>query len=154
MAKRSSDVTGGLSRVWFPIALVALVILGIPGLVLFALNLLDRETSVNKWLQEHYRLTYHLAIPWWAALLLLLVPFAIVLLYFLKLKRKPLQVPSTFLWRKSIEDLHVNALFQWLRDNVLLFLQILVVLGLIFAIMGFRFHANTAHGKHYILLFD
>src|SRR5437870_3010709 len=31
---------------------------------------------------------------------------------------------------------------------------ILVVLGLIFAIMGFRFHANTAHGKHYILLID
>jgi hypothetical protein len=154
MANRSSNLTSGLSRVWFPIALVALVVLGIPGLVLFALNLLDRETSVNKWLQEHYRLTYHLAIPWWAALLLLLVPFAIVLLYFLKLKRKPLQVPSTFLWRKSIEDLHVNALFQWLRDNVLLLLQLLTLLALIYSVMAFQFHGTNTEGVHYILMLD
>ena len=37
------------------------------------------------------------------------VPPAIVLLYFLKLKRRPLEVPSTYLWHKSIEDLHVNT---------------------------------------------
>ena len=41
---------------------------------------------------------------------LLLVPLLLILLYFLKLKRKPLQVPSTFLWRRVIEDLHVNSL--------------------------------------------
>src|SRR5262249_32710424 len=113
----------GLSSIWFPAALVLLVLLAIPGAVLFLLNLLGWEGVVNRWLRETIRLSYHIPVPWWAALGLLLVPLAIVLLYFLKLKRKPLQVPSTFLWRKSIEDLHVNALFQWLRDNVLLLLQ-------------------------------
>src|SRR5262249_25499696 len=83
-----------------------------------------------------------------------LVPLAILLLYFLKLKRKPLAVPSTFLWRKSIEDLHVNSLLQWLRQNVLLLLQILTVLFLIYALMGFRFHGNPARGKRYILFMD
>jgi hypothetical protein len=72
----------------------------------------------------------------------------------LRLKRKPLQVPSTFLWRKSIEDLHVNSLFQWLRENVLMLLQILTVLLLIYAVLGFRFFGTTVTGKHYIILID
>jgi hypothetical protein len=139
---------------WFPAALVVLVLLAIPGALLFLLNLLGSEAPVNRWLRERFRLTYHIALPWWAALALLLVPLAIVLLYFLKLKRKPLQVPSTFLWRKSIEDLHVNALFQWLRDNVLLLLQVLTVLALIYAIMAFQFHGSTTAGQHYIILID
>ena len=52
------------------------------------------------------------------------VPPAIVLLYFLKLKRQPLEVPSTYLWRKSIEDLHVNSIWQRLRQSLLLLLQL------------------------------
>src|SRR5208282_289213 len=88
------------------------------------------------------------------AFLLLLVPPLIVLLYFLKLKRKPLQVPSTFLWRKSVEDLHVNSLLQWLRQNVLLLLQILAVLAMIYAIMAFRFHGRPSTGRHYIIMVD
>src|SRR6185369_17512797 len=111
-----------LSRLWFPVALVGLLLLALPGMVLFILYLLRLEAPVNRWLESNFRLSYHIHVPWWGALLLLLVPFAIVLLYFLKLKRKPLQVPSTFLWRKSIEDVHVNSLFQWLRDNILLLL--------------------------------
>src|SRR5262249_49516687 len=79
---------------------------------------------------------------------------AIILLYFLKLKRKPLSVPSTFLWRKSIEDLHVNALFQWLRQNLLLLLQLLAILLLIYSVMDFRVHGYSKEGKHYILMID
>ena len=52
-----------------------------------------------------------------------LVPPAIFALYFLKLKRQPLEVPSTYLWTKVIEDLHVNSIWQRLRQNLLLFLQ-------------------------------
>ena len=78
----------------------------------------------------------------------------IILLYFLKLKRKPLQVPSTFLWKKSIEDLHVNSLFQWLRENILLVLQVLIVLFLIYALLGIRLHGSTSQGRHYILMVD
>jgi hypothetical protein len=148
------SVAGGLARVWFPIALVVLLVLAIPGLILFAMNLLGWENSVNEWLQDKVSLSYHIPIPWWAGLLLLLVPLLILLLYFLKLKRRPLQVPSTFLWKKSIEDLHVNSLFQWLRQNVLLLLQLLTVLFLIYALMAFQMHGNMVEGKHYIIMVD
>ena len=65
-------------------------------------------------------------VPWqWA--LLAAVPICIVLLYFLKLRREPVEVPSTYLWSRTIEDLHVNSLLQRLRRSLLLFLQLLAV---------------------------
>jgi hypothetical protein len=143
-----------LGRQWFPIAMFALLLLAIPGLVLFGLNVLGRDGPINASLQEGFNLSYHIPFEWWITLLLLLVPVALVLLYFLKLRRKPLSVPSTFLWKKSIEDLHVNALFQWLRQNLLLFLQLLALLVLIYAVMDFRVHGRTNEGKHYILMID
>ncbi len=143
-----------MSGVWFPLSLFVLLLLAIPGFVLLALHLLDRTGAVNGWLQDNLGLTYHLPLPWWAALALFTVPFFIILLYFLKLKRKPLQVPSTFLWKKSIEDLHVNSLFQWLRDNVLLLVQLLILLILIYALMAFQVHGKAGAGRHYILLVD
>src|SRR5262249_51321682 len=124
-------IPANLLRMWFPIALVVLLILALPGFLLFVLNLLGWETEVSQRLERTLRLSYHIPIPWWGALLLFLVPPLLILLYFLKLKRKPVQVPSTFLWKKSVEDLHVNSLFQWLRNNVLLILQLLVLLALI-----------------------
>jgi hypothetical protein len=129
-------------------------LLAIPGAALFALHLFDKDTAVNTWLQQRFNLSYHVALPWLAALILLLLPLLILLLYFLKLKRKPVQVPSTFLWRKSIEDLHVNSLFQWLRQNVLLLLQILTLLLLIYAVMAFQVHGNTSEGRRYIVMID
>ncbi len=65
---------------------------------------------------------------WWAWGLLAAVPIVIVLLYFLKLRRVPVEVPSTYLWTKTIEDLHVNSLLQRLRRSLLLLLQLLAVL--------------------------
>jgi hypothetical protein len=143
-----------LARYWFPMALVTLMILAIPGVILFVLYLRGQDSVVNEWLEDHYQLSYHLSIPTWAASVILLVPLALVLLYLLKLKRKSLAVPSTFLWRKSIEDLHVNSLLQWLRQNVLLLLQILALLALIYGLMAFRFHGRTGEGKHYIIMID
>jgi hypothetical protein len=154
MPSSSRKLVSFVGRAWFPAALLVLLILALPGLVLFVLNLFGSQGTVNDWLEDTFQITYHLALPFWLALLLVLVLPAIILLYFLKLKRKPLQVPSTFLWRKSIEDLHVNSLFQWLRQNLLLLLQLLVVLALLYALLGFRFHGSVVHGKHYILMID
>ncbi|MCA9245904.1 MAG: BatA and WFA domain-containing protein [Planctomycetales bacterium] len=80
--------------------------------------------------------------PW---VLLALIPPAVVLLYFLKLKRVPLEVPSTYLWQKSIEDLHVNSIWQRLRKNLLLFLQLLLLLLIMLSLLrpGWRSTAGT-----------
>ncbi|MFN4260718.1 MAG: vWA domain-containing protein [Gemmataceae bacterium] len=143
-----------LARYWFPMALLVLALMLLPAVILYVLNLFGYEGPINTWLQDNFQLSYHIPLPWWGALLLLLVPVGILILYFLKLKRKPLSVPSTFLWKKSIEDLHVNSLIQWLRRNVLLLLQLLTVLGLIFAILAFRFHGRTGEARHYIIMID
>jgi len=82
------------------------------------------------------------------------IPVSIILLYFLKLRRKPLQVPSTFLWQRSIEDLHVNSLFQRLRRNLLLFLQLLAVFLVIMALLGPQVRGVTNVGQRYILAID
>ncbi|MBY0232511.1 MAG: VWA domain-containing protein [Gemmataceae bacterium] len=152
MAKRSSRPDKG---VWFPLSLGALVVVAVPSAVLLALSLLGLENSANGWLQRTFGLTYKNPLPAWAAIALLLVPVALVLLYFLKLRRKALIVPTTLLWRKSIEDLRVNSLFQWLRDNVLLLVQLAVVLLLIYSALAFQVHGTAAAGgRAYILLID
>ncbi len=153
MSTRSFNPTRvSLAALWFPVALVLLLLLTVPAAILLGLKLAGNEVKVNVWLQEHLRISYQVALPGWAAVVLLLVPFLLVLLYFLKMRRQPLQVPSTFLWRKSVEDLHVNSLFQWLRKNLLLLLQLACVLLLIFAVMAFKVFGSG--GKHYILMLD
>jgi hypothetical protein len=82
------------------------------------------------------------------------VPVGIIALYFLKLRRRPVQVPSTLLWRRSIEDLHVNSLFQRLRRNLLLFLQLLAVLLAMLALAGPRMKGAIRSGQRYVLAID
>jgi hypothetical protein len=82
------------------------------------------------------------------------IPVGIIALYFLKLRRRPVQVPSTLLWRRSLEDLHVNSLFQRLRKNLLLFLQVLAVLLVMLALSGPRIKGSVGAGQRYILAID
>lgn len=82
------------------------------------------------------------------------IPVGIIALYFLKLRRRPVQVPSTLLWRRSLEDLHVNSLFQRLRRNLLLFLQLLAVLLAMLALAGPKLRGWSGQGQRYILLID
>src|SRR5438874_3159884 len=58
---------------------------------------------------------------------------SLLILYFLKLRRREVTVPSTLLWKKAIQDLQVNAPFQRLRKNLLLLLQLLLLLLLALA---------------------
>src|SRR5271169_2470369 len=82
------------------------------------------------------------------------VPVGIIALYFLKLRRRPVRVPSTILWRRSLEDLHVNSLFQRLRRNLLLFLQLLAVALMMLALAGPRMRGTAGQGQRFVLLID
>jgi hypothetical protein len=90
----------------------------------------------------------------WQWALLALVPPAIVALYFLKLKRQPLEVPSTYLWMRSIEDLHVNSLWQRLRQNLLMFLQLLLVALAMLALLRPGWQGTKLEGDRFIFLVD
>ena len=142
-----------LKENWFLLALIALALCAIPGVILVILRLFEWDGEINRWLLN-FNISYELRLSPWIALILLLLPIVLIILYFLKLKRKPIEVPSTFPWKKSIEDLHVNSLFQWLRNNVLLLLQLIVLLFLIYSVLGIRFHGATEISRHFILMID
>ena len=85
--------------------------------------------------------------------LLAFIP-ALVALYFLKLRRTDVVVSSTLLWRRALEDLHVNAPFQKLRRNLLLLLQLLALAALVFSVWRPRVTGEAALGRRAILLVD
>ncbi len=78
----------------------------------------------------------------------------VVLLYLLKLKRKEILVSSTFLWRRTIEDLRANAPFQKLRRNLLLLLQLIVLVLLVLALMRPFVQGRRLEGQVLILVID
>jgi uncharacterized protein YegL len=93
-------------------------------------------------------------LSWWQWALLAAVPPAIVLLYFLKLRRTSQRVPSTYLWRRTIEDYHVNSLWQRLRSSLLLLLQILLVALVMLAVLRPGFSGGELIGNRFIFLID
>ncbi|MDD4267803.1 MAG: VWA domain-containing protein [Pirellulales bacterium] len=93
-------------------------------------------------------------LSWWQWLILAAAPPAIIALYFLKLKRRPLEVPSTYLWRRSIEDLHVNTIWQRLRRNLLLFLQLLLLLLIMLAVLRPGVKGARLVGNRFVFLID
>ena len=58
----------------------------------------------------------------------------IILLYMLKLRRKQVQVSSTFLWQQLLRDQQANAPWQKLKRNLLLILQLLILAALVIAL--------------------
>src|SRR5215470_8365141 len=87
----------------------------------------------------------------WAASLA--VP-ALLLLYFLKLRRQERKISSTLLWKKAIQDLQVNAPFQKLRRNLLLFLQLLILGAVLFGIANPIANLMRRPERNIILLVD
>ncbi len=87
-------------------------------------------------------------------MLLLVVPPAVLSLYFLKLKRRELAVPSTLLWRKTLEDVHVNSIWQRLRKNLLLYLQLLFLALLILACLRPGWSGQNRIGERRIYIID
>jgi hypothetical protein len=79
---------------------------------------------------------------------------ALLILYFLKLRRREMPVSSTILWKKAIQDLQVNAPFQRLRRNLLLLLQLLVLLFLILALAKPVANVTPGAGSTTVILID
>jgi hypothetical protein len=116
-------------------------------------SIFERVGSVGQWgaglFSERVQM---LAV--WQWMLIALVPILIVLLYFLKLKRQPLEVPSTYLWHKSIEDLHVNSIWQRLRQSLLLYLQLAFIALLAWTLLKPTLTGSRLLGHRFIFLVD
>jgi hypothetical protein len=141
-------------RTFFPIAVVLLALFALPGVIIFGADLLGYDRPVNEWLESRLGVSHRVAVSLPAAVVLFCVPPIIILLYVLRLKRKPIVVSSTYLWKKSIEDLHVNRLMQWLRRNILMLLQLLAAMVMIYAVLGPRMYGKLGGGRHYIIIID
>ena len=79
---------------------------------------------------------------------------ALLLLYFLKLRRQERTVSSTLLWRRAVQDLQVNAPFQKLRKNLLLFLQLLILAAVIFGLSNPVANFIKAQQRNIVILID
>lgn len=88
-----------------------------------------------------------------ALALLGLLP-VIVLLYFLKLKRREEPISSTYLWRRAVEDLRANAPFQRLRRNLLLWLQLALLALAVVALARPASRVLRREGRRFICLID
>ena len=78
---------------------------------------------------------------------------SLVILYFLKLRRRSVEISTTLLWRKAIQDLQANAPFQKLRRNILLLLQLLALAAALFAIaQPERTVEQTSSSRHVIMI--
>ena len=78
----------------------------------------------------------------------------LVALYFLKLRRRPLAVPTTLLWQKSVQDLQVNTPFQRIRNSLLLWLQLLLLALLLIAMARPTREAAVAAGDRVVIVID
>src|SRR5438128_5130720 len=67
-------------------------------------------------------------------LLLFALSLPLVMLYFLKVRRREHTVPSLLLWDPSLRDREASAFFQRLQRDPLLILQILALLALTLAL--------------------
>ncbi len=92
--------------------------------------------------------------PWTALIAAAAAVPLLVLLYFLKLKRRELAISSTLLWKRAVQDLQVNAPFQRLRRNILLLLQLLALLAVLLALARPVWLSGGGPGRRYVLLID
>ena len=79
---------------------------------------------------------------------------SLIILYFLKLRRKDVEISTTLLWRKTIQDMQANAPFQRLRKNILLLLQLLALVGVLLALAQPQMRGQLAEGQQRIILID
>jgi Ca-activated chloride channel homolog len=79
---------------------------------------------------------------------------AIVTLYLLRMRRKDIRVPATFLWPQHVEEIRANSLFQKLRFNWLMVLQLLAALLLCTAFARPQFRQQGLLGDTTVIVLD
>jgi len=79
---------------------------------------------------------------------------ALLILYFLKLRRRDQAISSTLLWKQAIQDFQANAPFQRLRKNILLLLQLIVLALILLAIAQPLINAQSSLGTRHVILID
>ncbi len=89
----------------------------------------------------------------WALWFLSFLPL-VVLMYILKQKFEERQVGSIYLWQQVLKDIEVNTPWQRLKKNLLLFLQLLSVLLLVFALSDPYLHAGGGSYTNLVIVID
>jgi hypothetical protein len=92
--------------------------------------------------------------PWLAGIAAGIAIPSLVILYFLKLRRRDVEISTTLLWKKAIEDLQANAPFQRLRRNILLLLQLLALGAALVAVGQPQIKGDSPVGAKHVILID
>lgn len=92
--------------------------------------------------------------PQIAALAAAIAVPTLIILYFLKLRRRDVEISSTLLWKKSIQDLQANAPFQKLRRNILLLLQLLALAAALFALAQPQLAGQASSTRRHVIVID
>jgi hypothetical protein len=79
---------------------------------------------------------------------------ALLILYFLKLRRRDVEISTTLLWKKAIQDMQANAPFQKLRRNILLVLQLLILAAALFALAQPQMVGESAVASRHLIVID
>ncbi|MGV6814943.1 MAG: BatA domain-containing protein [Phycisphaerales bacterium] len=79
---------------------------------------------------------------------------SVLVMYMLRLRRRPVQVSSTMLWTRAIKDMEGNIPFQRLSPTVLLWIHVLIVLLLALAIARPVMDRGLVDGHRVFVLID
>lgn len=78
----------------------------------------------------------------------------VVLLYILKLRRRPVAVPFALLWERVLRDREASTLFAHLKRVLSLLLQLLLLALLLLALGDPRLGPNLVEGRNLVVLVD